>query len=132
MKEMELIVNGVEGSLEVSRIFAEYDETDSFEIFGTKGSIKINFKNPYILEVYETQNNITRLIKPSANDEELVCYPDERNVLGFFQSAHTASLINFATSIYENKDVGIAATFEDALKCQKIIDMIYRNTKERN
>lgn len=119
------LVNGAEGSLEVSRIFAECDQRDCFEIFGTKGSLKVNFKNPYVLEVYENENNITTLVKPIEKAEELAYYPDERNVLGFFQSAHTASLINFATAVYENKDTGIAATFKDALKCQKIVNMIY-------
>lgn len=119
------LLNGAVGSLEVSRIFAENDQRDFFEIFGTKGSIKINFKKPHELELYDADANITRLIKPCDNSEELLYYPDERNVLGFFQSAHTASLINFANSVYEGTDIGIAADFEDALKCQKIIQMAY-------
>lgn len=117
--------NGVEGSLEVSRIFAERDQRDVFEVFGTKGSIKINFKNPYEIEMYDNKENMTKIIKTKVEDEEMKYYPEERNCLGFFQSAHTASIINFSTAIYNNSNVGIAATFEDALKCQKIIDMVY-------
>lgn len=117
--------NGVIGSLEVSRIFAENDQRDSFEIFGTKGSLKINFKKPHELQLYETNTNSTKLIKPGDSSEELFYYPDERNVLGFFQSAHTASLINFAKAVYEGTSTGIAADFEDALKCQKVIQMAY-------
>lgn len=124
------LVNGAEGSLEVSRIFAEKDQRDCFEVFGTKGSLMINFKNPYVLEVYQNEENAAKLIKPDTSSEELMFYPDERNMLGFFQSAHTASIINFANSIFENKDAGIAATFEDALKCQKIIKMAYDSLSE--
>ena len=121
------LVNGTVGSLEVSRIFAENDQRDYFEVFGTKGSFKINFKKPHELELYESNMNSTRLIKPAEDSEELLYYPDERNVLGFFQSAHTASLINFANSVYEESDIGIAADFDDALKCQRIIQMAYND-----
>lgn len=121
------LVNGAEGSLEVSRIFAERDCRDFMEVFGTKGSIKVNFKNPHELEIFENENNLTRIIKASSGSEEMKHYPDERSYLGFFQSAHTASLVNFANSVYEGSDVGIAATFEDALKCQRVIDMIYKS-----
>ncbi|MBC8059841.1 MAG: Gfo/Idh/MocA family oxidoreductase [Clostridiaceae bacterium] len=119
------LANGVMGSLEVSRIFAESDERDSFEIFGTKGSFKINVKKPHELEFYDCNTNNTLLINPGDNSEELLYYPDDRNLLGFFQSAHTASLMNFANSVYEGKDTGIAANFEDALKCQRVIEMAY-------
>ncbi|QCX33144.1 Gfo/Idh/MocA family oxidoreductase [Caloramator sp. E03] len=120
------LFNGVQGSIEVSRIFAEADQRDSFEIYGTKGSMKLNFKNPYVLEIFLNEENMVKLVKPDIA-EDMQFYPDERNVLGYFQSAHTASIINFANSIYENKDIGIAASFEDGLKCQKIIKEAYEN-----
>lgn len=125
--EIELI-DGTEGSIEVSRIFAEGEQRDIFEVFGTKGSMKINFKNPYVLEVYLNETNTVNLIKPSNNSIDTEFFPDERNILGFFQSAHTASLINFANSIFENKDAGNAASFFDALKCQRLINEAYKST----
>lgn len=120
------LVNNIEGSLEVSRIFSERDCRDCIEVFGSKGSLKVDFKKPHEVEIYENENNITRIIKASPGDEELEFYPDERNYLGSLQSAHTASLVNFAYSISEVRDLGIAATFEDALKCQEIVDEIYK------
>ncbi len=124
-----ILENNIQGSLEVSRVFAERDQSDMFEIYGTKGSIKVYFKRPYEIEVYDYSSNCTNILKPSGNSEILKYYAGERSSLGFFQNAHTSSLINFANSIYHNSDIGIAADFEDALKSQRVIDMAYKNIR---
>lgn len=116
---------GVRGSLEVSRIFTERELTDDFVVYGTKGSIKINFNNPYEIEIYNYENNSTQIKNVPGGDILLKYYADKRNSLGFFQNCHTASLINFANKIYNNSMEGIGANFEDALKCQRIIDKVY-------
>ena len=123
--------NGIEGNMEVSRVFAESNQRNYFEIFGTKGSLKISLENPYTLEIYENDTNTTRLMRSMENSDEMKYFAEERDSLGFFQSAHTASLINFANAIYGNSSTGIAATFRDALKCQKIVDMIYKSAAEK-
>ncbi|MFZ5968377.1 MAG: Gfo/Idh/MocA family protein [Bacillota bacterium] len=121
----ELILeNGIMGHLEASRIFAEKEETDNFEIYGTKGSIRINFLKPYEIEVYHFEEDYTEIKKPTSEDPIMKYYASERSSLGFFQNCHTASLIHFANEIYGQQHVEIAAKFNDALKCQKIIDGI--------
>lgn len=117
--------NNIEGSLEVSRVFAERNQTDSFTIFGTKGSIKVDFTNPYEIEIYNCIENNT-IIKGVNNDEKIMkYYADKRSSLGFFQNSHTASLINFANVVSNNKSLDIYAKFEDALKCQRVIEKAY-------
>lgn len=117
--------NGACGSLEVSRIFTERELTDDFVVFGTKGSIKVNFNNPYEIEIYSYERNSTEIKNVAAGDSLLKYFADKRNSLGFFQNCHTASLINFANKILNNSGEGTDADFEDALKCQLIIDEVY-------
>ena len=61
----------------------------------------------------------------AAGDNLLKYYADKRNSLGYFQNCHTASLINFANKVYDNSYESIAADFDDALKCQRVIDKVY-------
>lgn len=116
---------GICGSLEVSRIFTERELTDDFAVYGTRGSVKVNFNNPYEIEVYNYECNSTEIKNVAAGDSLLKYYADKRNSLGFFQNCHTSSLINFANKIYNNSGEGIDANFEDALKCERIINQVY-------
>ena len=118
--------DGIRGSLEVSRIYAERVQTDDYIIYGTKGSLKVDFNNPYEIEVYSYENNSTEIKNVAAGDSLLKYYADKRNSLGFFQNCHTAAIINFANKIFNNCGEGIDADFEDALKCQRVIDRVYK------
>jgi predicted dehydrogenase len=120
-----ILKNGVTGNLEVSRIFAERQQSNYFVIYGTKGSIKVDLSNPYELELYKYESSSTE-IKNAVNEENLLKnYAGVRSSLGFFQNCHTAALINFTNRLDgECKDTQ-DANFEDALKCQKIIEKIY-------
>ena len=125
-----LLVGGVRGSLEVSRVFTEREQTDDYVVYGSHGSIKINFNNPYEIEIYNYESNSTEIKNVAAGDSLLKYYADKRNSLGYFQNCHTASMINFADKIFNNKNSinhsdEIAADFEQALKCQRIIDKVY-------
>jgi len=120
-----ILKDGVRGSLEVSRIFTEREQTDDYVVYGSKGSIKINFNNPYEIEIYYYESNSTQIKNVAAGDELLKYYADKRNSLGFFQNCHTSALINFANKIYNNSNDGIDANFDEALKCQRIIDKVY-------
>ena len=125
-----VLKDGVRGSLEVSRVFTEREQTDDYVVYGSHGSIKINFNNPYEIEIYNYESNSTVIKNVAAGDSLLKYYADKRNSLGFFQNCHTASIINFANKVFNNKNSinysdGIDADFEDALKCQRIIDKVY-------
>ncbi|RSK25878.1 gfo/Idh/MocA family oxidoreductase [Bacillus sp. HMF5848] len=119
---------GTEGTLEVSRISAETNNRDAFEIYGETGSLKVNMKQPYVVEYFNETNHSTSLLYPSKELLETLNFPQERACLGFFQSAHTASLIVFANSIYANTVSEISANFSDALKVQRVVEMAYNNS----
>lgn len=115
---------GVKGNLEVSRVFAERNQTSYYVVYGTKGSLKIDLNNPYEVEIYNYKNDSTQIKSVSKGDEFMKFYADKRGSLGFFQNCHTASLVNFANKIC-GEDNNVGADFNEALKCQKIIDKIY-------
>lgn len=124
-----MLKNGMSGSLEVSRVFSERHQTDDYTIFGTKGSIKVDFTKPYEVEIYEYESNSTEIKSVSAGDEILKYYSSKRSSLGFFQNSHTASLINFVNTIYDENSLDIAAKFKDALKSQRIVELAYEKVK---
>lgn len=119
-----ILENGTSGSLEVSRIFAEKEHTDSFVVYGTKGSISVQLSNAYDINIYLYEKNMTVVKSVNKADKLLKYYPERRASLGYFQGCHTASLIGFANRIFGINDK-IGADFEDALSCQKIIQDAY-------
>ena len=48
-------------------------------------------------------------------------YPTPRNSLGFYQDAHTCSLLHFARFLYTGDWDPLIATFEDGLAAQAIL-----------
>lgn len=123
-----LLESGSEGSLEVSRIFADIDEPTTFTIYGSKGSIQMNSNKPYAIDIYSLDKNSVET--RSANERKYILenYPSERASFGFHQDCHIASLINFANEIYLNESNPITPTFEDALKAQRVIEAAYRSS----
>ncbi|WP_461204771.1 Gfo/Idh/MocA family protein [Clostridium sp. DL1XJH146] len=121
-----ILKNGANGSLEVSRVFAEREHTDSFVVYGTKGSISVEFSNAYDINIFLYEKNITMIKSVGKGDELLKYYPERRNSLGYFQSCHTASLIGMANKVFGIDD-NIGAGFDDALSCQKLIKEAYFN-----
>ncbi len=110
--------NGSKGLIEASRVFSENNQTDDFTVYGSKGSLHFNSKNPHDLEVYIYEDNSGHIIRASSlsKDENLV-YPDERAFLGFFQSAHTACLAEFIRCVVEHTT---SAHLADAMQCAKM------------
>lgn len=120
--------NGAVGNLEVSRIYADMDETTSFVIYGTKGSIKMDSRKPYSIEVYNFEKNCIEIKSAKGHAEIIENYPPERSSLGFHQDCHMACLVNFANEIYFSRTNTITPTFKDAMKAQKVIEVAYKSS----
>lgn len=124
------LFNGVRGNLEVSRIFADNEESTTFVIYGTKGSIKMNSANPMNIEVYDFSKNITYIKSAKGNASILKYYGGSS--MGYFYDSHKASLVNFAEIILGNRvEDGITPTFEDGLKAQRVVEACYRSSREK-
>jgi len=92
--------SGEEGSLEVSRIFADIEETTTFTIYGSKGSIKMNTNRPYTIDIYNYEKNSVETRSAKDRMHMLENYPGERGSFGFHEDCHMASLINFSNDIF--------------------------------
>ena len=121
--------NNITGTLEVSRIFADMKEETTFEIYGTKGSIKMNCSNPYTIELYSFDNNSISIKSQCSKKYAVDFYPGERSSLGFAQDCHMASIVNFANEIFTGKGNTITARVQDALKAQRVIEAAYISDK---
>lgn len=110
--------NGSKGLIEASRVFSQNTQQDDFTIFGDKGSLHFDARNPHDLEVYIYADNSGHILRASSlsADEHLV-YPDERGFLGFFQSAHTACMAEFIRTLLSGEK---SAYLADAMQCAKM------------
>lgn len=124
---LNLVTEKATGSLEVSRIYADMEENTSFEIHGTRGSIKMNSNKPYTIDLYDYDKNIITVLGAKDKPHILKNYPLERSSNGFHVDCHTASIFNFAKELYYKERYLITPTFEDALKAQKVIKIAYEN-----
>lgn len=122
--------NGAWGSIEASRISSDLEEETRFEIYGTKGSIKISSKQPHYPVLYKKGDNVLYTGKYNKGSEFTKyvhsIYPEEKYSLGWMTDMHMASLINFFANITEGKIKYIETpTFEEAYKDQVILDKIF-------
>ena len=111
------------GTLKVSRIFSENDQRDTFEIFGTKGSIIINFKSPQVIMHKDFSSKSTNAIKL---EDKYPGFRNQRASLGYAQDCHTNAIAQFAFSLGEASQPSPGADFKDALEAQEIIDQVYK------
>ncbi|MDI3311792.1 MAG: Gfo/Idh/MocA family oxidoreductase [Thermoanaerobacterium sp.] len=126
--------SGAWGTVETSRISAEIEEETRFEIYGTKGSIKISTKDARYAHLYiknEDQYTIGMYKNKSAFSKYLeTIYPDPKYSLGFMVDMHLASLMNFFLNIVDGKIAHEETpTFYEAYKSQLVIDKIIESAK---
>ncbi|ERI95597.1 oxidoreductase, NAD-binding domain protein [Clostridiales bacterium oral taxon 876 str. F0540] len=121
--------NGIRGSLEVSRIFADSEESTSFVIYGTKGSIRMFSNKADSIEIYDYNNNVTYTKSSKGIDKILRYYGP--SAAGFFYDSHKASLVNFANILLEiNSDNNITPDFDEAVKAQRVVEACYKSSRE--
>ncbi|MBL4936713.1 Gfo/Idh/MocA family oxidoreductase [Clostridium sp. YIM B02515] len=121
--------NGIRGNLEVSRIFADSEESTSFVIYGTKGSIRMSSHKADSIEIYDFNKNMTFIKSAKGMDKILRYYGP--SAAGFFYDSHKAGLVNFANMISGiNVDGNITADFEEAAKSQRVIEACYKSSRE--
>lgn len=120
--------NNIEGSLEVSRIFADLDEPTTFTIYGSNGSIKMNSDKPYTIDIYGYDKNSVETRSANCRKHILKNYPGERSSFGFHQDCHMASLVNFANDIFSKETTPLTPTINDALKAQRVIEAAYTSS----
>jgi predicted dehydrogenase len=120
--EME---NGAAGILECSRVSTSALCNEGFEIFGSKGSLMLNFAGPGSLTLVEAGGRGPLLVSgtnPGKHEAALLpLLPNSRQTMGAFVDAHAAAIKNMA-----NWTAGLAPfpgtpTFAEAAKAQALV-----------
>ena len=118
---MELASPLCTGTLEVSRIHATEGSGKTLTLYGERGNLSIDIERPYELVHYDLAARQTTVYRADNALLAELMYPQPRNSLGFYQDAHTCSLLHFAKFLYTGEEDPLIATFEDGLAAQKLL-----------
>lgn len=118
--------NGGTGSIEVSRLAGGAGDTSMMEIFGSRGSLKLDFYKSEIPQFFDVQKDawisgykLLKDIHPNTN------WPAGKRSLGRFMDSHIASITYFLNCLEEK--IPSDANFESALKSQELLYAAYQS-----
>jgi len=120
--------NGATGVIEVTRVAGGVDECSELEIFGQRGSLRMNVENPMTIEYYDAKLKQWEIgmqdypLPTSLRPIEQL-WPPSKQSMGFMLNAHLASAYDFLQCIAEKKESPI--NFKEALVAQEILEAAY-------
>ena len=125
MLELE---NGARGSIETTRMCGGVSDTSRVQIFGSEGSLEIDFMNPMQVSLYDrkrAQTVVGPMDFPLAEGQRALkdIYPPAKLSMGSFIDTHFASIMDFLHCIKENKPS--PAGFNESLKAQEVLEAAY-------
>jgi predicted dehydrogenase len=120
--------NGAQGVVETTRMGGGISDTSRLQVFGSRGSLEIDFLRPHNVLYYDLKRKQTLSGAqdfPAVEGERPMSeiYPPAKLTLGDFNDTHFASIMDFLLNIQENKPS--ALNFESALKAQEILEAAY-------
>lgn len=125
--------NGGIGSLEVSRVAGGAGNIACLEIFGSRGSIKIDFNQSETIQYYDVKKDqwISSAVLPEGitpRHFDRSRWSENKRSLGRFLSAHIAVISTFLDCL-ENQ-IPSQADFQTALKAQELLHACYQSARE--
>ena len=125
MLELE---NGARGSVETTRMSGGIRDTARIQIFGSEGSLEIDFLNPMQVSLYDrkkAQTIVGPTDFPLAEGQRPLntIYPPAKLSMGFFIDSHFASIMDFLHCIKEGKPS--PGGFKESFKAQEILEAAY-------
>ena len=129
--------NGAEGVIEVTRMSGGMGDSCRIEIFGSQGSIEVDFSQTGNVRYYDQRHKQYQLGSqgfptPAGERPMSEWLPQPKLTLGWFKDAHLGSIYDFLLNIRERKES--SANFEAALKAQELLEAAYlsasRNTEQ--
>lgn len=122
------LTNKAEGSIEVTRMSGGLGDSCRVEIFGSQGSVEIDFSQSGSVRYYDQRRKQYQLgsegfALPAGERPLSAVLPQHKHSLGWFKDAHLGSIHDFLLDIIENKQT--SASFEAALKAQEILEAAY-------
>lgn len=128
--------NGATGVMQSLGVANGKQSEFSFEIFGSKGSLRWNMEDPNLLYVYLAKPanpkvlGWTKVCVTEANHPFMNIWWPKGHVLGW-EHGHINMLAHFMDCVAEDKPVEpLGATFEDGYKVAVIIESIHRSAAE--
>ena len=120
--------NGVQGSIEVTRLSGGMGNSTRMEIFGSRGSVVIDINHPLRCEFYDQKSNQYHygdldFPTPEGESEISSYWPPAKMSLGNFVNAHTACIYDFLQRIRVGRQSPL--NFDDAVKTQEILEAAY-------
>lgn len=131
--------NEAEGVIEVTRMSGGLGDSCQIEIFGSQGSIEVDFSQTGSAKYYDQRRKQYQLGSqgfptPAGERPMSEWLPQPKQSMGWFKDAHLGSIYDFLLNISEQKES--SANFEAALKAQEILEAAYlsagRNTEKIN
>jgi predicted dehydrogenase len=129
-----LFKNGARGYIDSSRVFYGSTSEMSFEIHGTKGSVKWNFEEMNTLHLYtheENGENGYRKIYSSPNHPNHINFnPSDGSGIGYedLKAIETSNFLN----VIENKDYSKKVNFEDAKNVALVLNAIIKSNDTKS
>jgi len=126
--------SGTKGSIEASRV-AVGNEGTRLTIYGDKGSLRIDFNNPYLPSTFDVNArrvyiSSDSLLEDAFYSEVLRLYPSPKFTQGSMGDMHLTGLLWFLKSVATGKTLSGTPTFEDAHRVQLVIDAAYKSALE--
>jgi predicted dehydrogenase len=117
-----------QGSIEVTRLSGGMGDSTRMEIFGSRGSIVIDFNDPLRCEFYEQKSKQYHFgdldfPTPEGESETANLWPPGKMSLGPFVDTHTASIYDFLQRIRVGRPSPL--NFDNAVKTQEILEAAY-------
>ena len=110
------------GTLTTSRIHATEERSRTVTLYGETGSLYLDFDKPYEVRHYDLTAKQTTILRADNGLLKELMYPDPRSSLGYYQDAHTCSLLHFVRYLYTGEQDPLIATLQDGLRAQALLD----------
>ncbi|OAB44977.1 Gfo/Idh/MocA family protein [Paenibacillus antarcticus] len=126
-------VSGTMGVFESTRLAAGHRSTNSFEINGSKGSVKFDFERMNELEVYFTDDEedvqgFRRVLATDPAHAYSEAWWPTGHTIGF-EHTFTHEMLELMNAIDEGRQP--SPNFYDGVKCQAVLEAVERSVEER-
>ncbi|MGN7456543.1 Gfo/Idh/MocA family protein [Paenibacillus pasadenensis] len=125
--------NGALGSFEATRFAPGHRSTNSFEINGSKGSVRFDFERMNELEVYfaddaEDVQGFRRVLCTDAAHAYSEAWWPAGHTIGF-EHTFTHEMLELMSAVAEDRQP--SPSFVDGVKCQEVLEAVERSVEER-
>ncbi len=122
---------GACGTVSVGKIMQGTNDDHSFEIYGSRGSIKFDLMGPNFLYFYdaeasESERGFTRIECCGRYPEPSGIFPGKKAPVGWLRG-HVGSMYSFLDCVYRNAEP--SPSFEDAAAVQLIMEKAYKSDR---